>query len=133
MRIQSLAEQGSFNELESFSKSKKSPIGYLPFIEMCMKYNAPNEVTKYISKVSQEKRVSALLKVGYEICGTTLSLNKTWSHVKILFFRNVKAAAELAIQTRNLVDLDMTLKRCGIEHREIAEQVKAVLIQLQKR
>nr|CAB3267627.1 vacuolar protein sorting-associated protein 16 homolog [Phallusia mammillata] len=110
LRIQSLAEIGSFNELESFSKSKKSPIGYLPFIEMCMKYNAPGEVPKYISKVSQEKRVSALLKVG-----------------------NVKAAADLAIQTRNLVDLDMTLKRCGVEHREIAEQVKGALMQLQRR
>jgi len=59
-----LAEQGNFTELESFSKSKKSPIGYLPFIEVCVKHNAPDEVTKYISKVPQEKRVPALLKAG---------------------------------------------------------------------
>ncbi|XP_076813788.1 vacuolar protein sorting-associated protein 16 homolog [Clavelina lepadiformis] len=110
LRITALGEQRNFAELESFSRSKKSPIGYIPFVEVCMNNHASEEVPKYISKVTQDKRVSALLKTG-----------------------NVKYAADLAIQTKNLSDLDMVLKKCGPEHRAIAELVRTAMVQYQRR
>lgn len=109
LRITTLAELGHFAELEAFSKSKKSPVGYLPFVEACAKYRAPNEVGKYLGKVSQDLRVLALIKSG-----------------------NVRQAGELAIQTKNASDLDLVLKRCGAEHRDVAERVVGMLNQLQK-
>uniref|UniRef100_H2Z0D3 Vacuolar protein sorting-associated protein 16 homolog n=1 Tax=Ciona savignyi TaxID=51511 RepID=H2Z0D3_CIOSA len=89
VRITALAEQGHFTELEAFSKSKKSPIGYLPFVEVCIQNNGYTEVTKYIGKVALDKRVPALLKIG-----------------------NVKLAADAALQNKNLSDLDLVFKKC---------------------
>jgi len=110
LRVNSLAEQRKFQELEAFSKSKKSPIGYLPFIEACVQNHGSEEVSKYISKVSPEKRIPALLKSG-----------------------NVKSAADIAIQNKNLTDLDMVFKRCGPENRDVAERIRQVMNQLNKR
>uniref|UniRef100_H2Z0D2 Vacuolar protein sorting-associated protein 16 homolog n=1 Tax=Ciona savignyi TaxID=51511 RepID=H2Z0D2_CIOSA len=109
VRITALAEQGHFTELEAFSKSKKSPIGYLPFVEVCIQNNGYTEVTKYIGKVALDKRVPALLKIG-----------------------NVKLAADAALQNKNLSDLDLVFKKCGVEHRELGERVRAMMHQLTK-
>lgn len=109
LRITTLAQLGHFQELESFSKSKKSPVGYLPFIEACAKYGAHHEIGKYIGKVAQDQRVLALIKAG-----------------------SIKQAGDLAMQTRNTNDLDLVLKRCGVENRDTAERVVAMLNQLQR-
>ncbi|XP_078488533.1 vacuolar protein sorting-associated protein 16 homolog [Ciona intestinalis] len=109
LRITALSEQGNFAELENFSKSKKSPIGYYPFVEVCIQHNAYTEVTKYIGKVQLDKRVPAFLKIG-----------------------SIKHAAEAAMQTKSLSDLDAVLKKCGAEHRDIADRVRAMMMQLTK-
>lgn len=109
LRINSLAQLGHFTELESFAKSKKSPVGYICFIEACAKYGAFQEIPKYINKVPQDQRVLALIKA-----------------------KNIRAAGDAALQSRNIGDLDMVLKRCGVEHRDVAEKVVAMLNQLQR-
>ncbi|CAK9821167.1 Vacuolar protein sorting-associated protein 16 homolog [Anthophora plagiata] len=63
LRIQCLAEQGMWNELEKFSKSKKSPIGYEPFIDQCLKFNEEKEAKKYLPKVRDELKVKYLVKL----------------------------------------------------------------------
>lgn len=109
LRINSLAQLGHFVELESFAKSKKSPVGYIPFIDACAKHGAFQEITKYISKVPQDQRVLALIKA-----------------------KNIRAAGDAAMQSRDIGDLDMVLKRCGVEHRDVADKVVAMLNQLQR-
>ena len=51
----------------------------------------------------------------------------------LLFCRDVSKAAELALQTKSLSDLDQVLKKCGAEHRALAEQLRVAMSQSQKR
>jgi len=90
LKITALSNQRNFKDLESFSKVKKSPIGYLPFIEACLRNNAHDEACKYIPKVAKDQQVTAYIKTG-----------------------NLESAAKLAIQTRNICDLDLVYKKCG--------------------
>uniref|UniRef100_A0A667ZAU1 Vacuolar protein sorting-associated protein 16 homolog n=1 Tax=Myripristis murdjan TaxID=586833 RepID=A0A667ZAU1_9TELE len=64
LKLKSLAEKEEWEELEKFSKSKKSPIGYLPFVEVCMKRHNKHEAKKYVSKVPPEQKVKAHLGPG---------------------------------------------------------------------
>ena len=36
LKVRALAKARNWSELEKFSKSKKSPIGYKPFVDACM-------------------------------------------------------------------------------------------------
>lgn len=63
LRVQCLAAQGMWNELEKFSKSKKSPIGYEPFVDECLNYNEEREAKKYLAKVKEESKVKYLVKL----------------------------------------------------------------------
>lgn len=58
LRIQCMAEHHQWEEIEKFSKSKKSPIGYEPFVEVCLKKNKVNEAKKYIPKCREEKKLN---------------------------------------------------------------------------
>lgn len=109
LRISTLSELSQFSELEAFSKSKKSPVGYVPFVEACAKHGGIEHINKYMNKVPQDQRVLAWIKAG-----------------------NVRKAGDLAMQTRNAMDLDLVLKRCGADTRDVAERVHAMLIQLHK-
>ncbi|VVC94450.1 unnamed protein product [Leptidea sinapis] len=56
--IKKLLEQGeikgSWAELETFSKSRKSPAGYEPFVDACLAYKRPDEAAKYLPKCKDE-------------------------------------------------------------------------------
>nr|XP_033800643.1 vacuolar protein sorting-associated protein 16 homolog isoform X1 [Geotrypetes seraphini] len=64
LKISALAEREDWEEMEKFSKSKKSPIGYLPFVEMCMKQHNRYEAKKYVARVAPEQRVRSYILVG---------------------------------------------------------------------
>jgi hypothetical protein len=90
-RIQALAAARDWVELEKFSKSKKSPIGYEPFVEACMKFGAsPDEIDKYVVKVSLENRIQVLLKIG-----------------------NQEQAVETAFQLKSMDDLNFLSMKCA--------------------
>lgn len=65
IRIQLLAENFQWDELEKFSKSKKSPIGYEPFVEVCLKQQNVDEAKKYIPKCSDERKITWYIRAGY--------------------------------------------------------------------
>uniref|UniRef100_A0A671T659 Vacuolar protein sorting-associated protein 16 homolog n=1 Tax=Sinocyclocheilus anshuiensis TaxID=1608454 RepID=A0A671T659_9TELE len=90
LRLKALAEKEDWEELEKFSKSKKSPIGYLPFVEVCIKHHNKYEARKYVSKVTLEQKVKAHLAVG-----------------------DVEGAAEAAIERRNESEIGTVLSRCS--------------------
>ncbi|XP_014676105.1 PREDICTED: vacuolar protein sorting-associated protein 16 homolog [Priapulus caudatus] len=58
MKIKALSSVGDWAELEKFSRSKKSPIGYEPFVEACAEYRNMYEAkNKYIPRVAAENKV----------------------------------------------------------------------------
>lgn len=64
LRIQVLAEQFQWDELEKFSKSKKSPIGYEPFVEVCLKQQRVDEAKKYLPKCRDDKKIKWYIRAG---------------------------------------------------------------------
>ncbi|KAG8195406.1 hypothetical protein JTE90_001418 [Oedothorax gibbosus] len=64
LQITVLADGGDWLELEKFSKSKKSPIGYEPFVEACVKHANVYEAKKYLSKVKEENKIKYCIKAG---------------------------------------------------------------------
>ncbi|KAF7644451.1 hypothetical protein LDENG_00221780 [Lucifuga dentata] len=90
LKLKSLAEKEEWEELEKFSKSKKSPIGYLPFVEICMKSHNKYEAKKYVTKVTPEQKVKAHLAIG-----------------------DLEGAADAAIERRNEAEMGAVLSRCS--------------------
>ncbi|KAG9349381.1 hypothetical protein JZ751_027824, partial [Albula glossodonta] len=90
LKLTALAEKEDWDELEKFAKSKKSPIGYLPFVEVCVKHRNKYEAKKYVSKVTPEQRVKAHLAVG-----------------------ELEGAADVAIERRNEGEISLVLSRCS--------------------
>ncbi|XP_062853841.1 vacuolar protein sorting-associated protein 16 homolog isoform X2 [Trichomycterus rosablanca] len=90
LKLTALAEKQDWEELEKFAKSKKSPIGYMPFVEVCVKRNNKFEAKKYVSRVTPEQKVKAHLAVG-----------------------DLEGAADAAIERRNEEDISKVLSRCS--------------------
>ncbi|CAL8306793.1 unnamed protein product [Merluccius merluccius] len=90
LKLRSLAEKEEWEELEKFSKGKKSPVGYLPFVEVCMKRSNKYEAKKYVTKVTPEQRVRAHLAVG-----------------------DVEGAAEAAIERRSEAEIGAVISHCS--------------------
>ncbi|XP_006894253.1 PREDICTED: vacuolar protein sorting-associated protein 16 homolog isoform X2 [Elephantulus edwardii] len=111
LKLTALAELEDWEELEKFSKSKKSPIGYLPFVEICMKQHNKYEAKKYASRVGPEQKVKALLLVG-----------------------DVAQAADVAIEHRNEAELSLVLSHCtGATDGATADKIQRARAQAQKK
>lgn len=57
LRIEVLGTNYQWDELDKFSKSKKPPVGFEPFVEVCLKARNLNEAKKYISKCRDDKKI----------------------------------------------------------------------------
>ncbi|KAK1337318.1 hypothetical protein QTO34_001944 [Cnephaeus nilssonii] len=111
LKLTALADLEDWEELEKFSKSKKSPIGYLPFVEICMKQHNKYEAKKYASRVGPEQKVKALLLVG-----------------------DVAQAADVAIERRNEAELSLVLSHCtGATDGATADKIQRARAQAQKK
>eukprot|EP01135_Chromosphaera_perkinsii_P006872 Nk52_evm27s621 gene=Nk52_evmTU27s621 len=64
IKIQALAMTHKWTELETFSRSKKSPIGYAPFVEACIKANARGQALSYIPKLPAEERIPFYIAIN---------------------------------------------------------------------
>lgn len=64
LRIQALAEDFAWLELEKFSKAKKSPIGYEPFVEVCLQQFNTVEAKKYLPKCRDELKTKWFIRAG---------------------------------------------------------------------
>lgn len=62
IRIQVFASQYQWEELEKFSKLKKSPIGYEPFVEVCLKKDNVVEAKKYIAKSREDQKAKLFVR-----------------------------------------------------------------------
>ncbi|OXU24054.1 hypothetical protein TSAR_010562, partial [Trichomalopsis sarcophagae] len=107
LRIQCLAEEGLWAELEKFSKSKKSPIGYEPFIDECLKYKKETEAKKYLTRVKDELKVKYFVKLDMLL-----------------------EAAQTALEQKDLAAMSYVLSRCNASDRRLQEKVSAMMASL---
>ncbi|XP_028919250.1 vacuolar protein sorting-associated protein 16 homolog isoform X1 [Ornithorhynchus anatinus] len=107
LKLTALAQREDWEELEKFSKSKKSPIGYLPFVEICMKHHNKFEAKKFALRVSPEQKVKAAILIG-----------------------DLEQAAEVALEHRNEAELSLVLSRCDPT---LAERIQRARAQAQKK
>ncbi|GAB5569366.1 vacuolar protein sorting-associated protein 16 homolog [Prionailurus iriomotensis] len=104
LKLTALADLEDWEELEKFSKSKKSPIGYLPFVEICMKQHNKYEAKKYASRVGPEQK------------------------------GDVAQAADVAIEHRNEAELSLVLSHCtGATDGATADKIQRARAQAQKK
>ncbi|XP_074280336.1 protein VACUOLELESS1 [Silene latifolia] len=65
LKVFALATIRDWVALEKFSKEKKPPIGYKPFVEACIDANEKNEALKYIPKLIEAgDRAEAYARIG---------------------------------------------------------------------
>ncbi|CAG8500529.1 11622_t:CDS:10 [Diversispora eburnea] len=64
IKLKALVEMRDWDELDKLAKSKKSPIGYEPFVEECIKAVQHREATKYIQKCNPTVRPGLFIKIG---------------------------------------------------------------------
>ncbi|XP_071942390.1 vacuolar protein sorting-associated protein 16 homolog [Antedon mediterranea] len=110
IKIEALSENRDWIELEKFSKSKKSPIGFESFVEVCYKYGNLTEANKYVPKVPAENRVRMYLRIGV-----------------------LEQAAEAAFQIKSEDDLNMVLMKCGVQNKQLAAKIGTMKSQLGKK
>lgn len=65
LQIQVLADQSRWEDLEKLSRGKKSPIGYEPFVELCLKYEKPEEAKKYLARCRDDQKLKWYTKAGF--------------------------------------------------------------------
>ena len=51
IKLRGLAQAGFWEVLQAFANEKKSPIGYRPFVDMCLRYGQPDQAQLYIPRV----------------------------------------------------------------------------------
>ncbi|XP_015782165.1 vacuolar protein sorting-associated protein 16 homolog [Tetranychus urticae] len=107
LKINILAEQRDWNELEKFSKSKKSPIGYEPFVSACLKFKNRTEAQKYVGKVREEFKVDYYVKTGL-----------------------LEDAAKIAFMAKDVDALDYVAKRCGPGDKSLSDRIVSMRKQL---
>ncbi|XP_065179168.1 vacuolar protein sorting-associated protein 16 homolog [Sycon ciliatum] len=110
LKIRALAETSQWLELENFSKSKKSPIGYEPFVDVCLDNGSRNEAMKYVKKMTTEHRPRAYMRC------------KAWD-----------LAAEDAFASRNEEALDQIIAKSGAGHGQLHERIHEMKMQLRQR
>lgn len=107
LQITVLADGGDWLELEKFSKSKKSPIGYEPFVDVCVKHDNIYEAKKYLSKVKDENKIKYYMKAGL-----------------------MEDAAKAAFEKKDLAALNQIQSMCGIMDRTLSDKITLMKSQL---
>jgi len=66
LRVKAAATDRDWALLEIISREKKSPIGYEPFAEACIREGASHEAAKYITKIAdQSVQIALYIRIGY--------------------------------------------------------------------
>ncbi|CAO3625786.1 unnamed protein product [Cunninghamella echinulata] len=77
VKLRALVEVRDWDQLDKLAKSKKSPIGYEPFVEECIKAKQYQEASKYILKCDPNSRPMLFVKIGaFKEAGEQAFLNK---------------------------------------------------------
>ncbi|KAK9730593.1 Vps16, N-terminal region [Popillia japonica] len=114
LRIQSMADNNSWEDLDQFSKSKKSPIGYAPFVDVCLQKLHISRDTDIIKRLIQSflPKVSEEIKVKYYVKANCL-----------------EDAAKIAYEQRDIQSLLYVQSKCPAQS-DLSEQINAYISQL---
>eukprot|EP00698_Gefionella_okellyi_P023700 TRINITY_DN8167_c0_g1_i1.p1 TRINITY_DN8167_c0_g1~~TRINITY_DN8167_c0_g1_i1.p1 ORF type:complete len:850 (-),score=211.21 TRINITY_DN8167_c0_g1_i1:1962-4364(-) len=111
LKLKALAQLRDWDSLDKFSREKKPPIGFEPFVEVCIEARMPEEAMKYISRVTVAKR-----KVDYLV-----QLGK---------FREAADAAAAARQPELLADLR---QKCAASAQpQVMQYIESLMAQMNK-
>ncbi|CAG9864088.1 unnamed protein product [Phyllotreta striolata] len=112
LKINSMADQNDWIELEKFSKAKKSPIGYAPFVDVCLRQDKRQEALKYLPKVGDDIKVKYCIKAG---C--------------------LEEAADIAYHQRDVQSLLYVQGKCGnqFSNVQLTEKISAMIMQLESK
>ncbi|KAG9293340.1 hypothetical protein G9A89_007586 [Geosiphon pyriformis] len=108
IKLKALVEMREWAELDKLAKSKKSPIGYEPFVEECIKAMQNREAAKYILKCEPAVRPGLFIKMG-----------------------DFKAAGQEALALKDIQLLREIRSKCT--NHIIAQELDAYIAQLQNR
>jgi vacuolar protein sorting-associated protein 16 len=64
IKLQALTAIGDFEGLDTFSKSKRSPIGYEPFVRHLVEKGHAREAVSYVSRCDSPKRADLYVECG---------------------------------------------------------------------
>jgi len=64
LKVRAFGETQQWSELSALVKNKKSPIGFEPFINICLKHGQKTEAEKYLQYCSNEEKLRACVKLG---------------------------------------------------------------------
>ncbi|XP_068762410.1 vacuolar protein sorting-associated protein 16 homolog [Montipora capricornis] len=110
LKVRALAESHNWLELDKFSKSRKSLIGYEPFFEACLEFNSRVEAEKYVSRVLPENKVVCYVKLG-----------------------KYEDAAETAFAQKSEEGLDLVLGKCSNSYRPLVNRIQEMKGHLRQR
>lgn len=88
IKIRALAESESWEKLEEFSK-QKSPIGYKPFAEVCIKKQKFDEASKYIKKI-KENHTKALLFARIDQWEAAIGVAESTKSERVMILEDLK-------------------------------------------
>lgn len=109
LRIRSLADRNNWIELEKLSKSKKSPIGYGPFVDVCLENENTAEAVKYLPRVAEDLKMKYYMKAGF-----------------------FEEAAKIAFEQKNQEGLLYLQRRCANQV-QVVEKINMFIMQLNSR
>ena len=64
IKLQALAAIRDWEGLDAFAKSRRSPIGYEPFVRHLLEKGHPNEAVKYVPRCDSHKRADLYVECG---------------------------------------------------------------------
>lgn len=102
LKVQGLAQTRNWGELDKFARSKKSPIGYAPFVKACIDNNHKTEAIKYIERVTKEEQVEFYIDLQMP-----------------------EKAAEIAKSAKSIVLLDNVLAAVGPQNKVLFETINS--------
>lgn len=98
LKVFALATIRDWDALEKFSKEKRPPIGYRPFVEACVDANEKGEALKYIPKLTDPReRAEAYARIGMAKeaadAATQAKDNELLGRLKQTFSQNAAASS----------------------------------------
>ena len=95
IKVRAFGDNQQWAELSNLAKNKKSPIGFGPFIDQCLKHGEKSEASKYLALLSVEEKLRYCVKLGLvkEAAEAAFTL------------RDMNALTQLEIKANNNVSL----------------------------
>ncbi|KHJ32046.1 putative vacuolar protein sorting-associated protein [Erysiphe necator] len=112
IRLRALVSKRDWNKLEDFAKTRKSPIGWVPFFNLILGAGNPRLASLFIPKLAITVQPSEII-VMYEKCGMRFKAAEEALKIKDLeSLQRLKIAAGIdSIEGREIARLEVGLKK----------------------